>query len=162
LFPSRKAGVPFVFFHDFEWYVELSENTVGEAKEPTRCDECHDTIPAGGWVRHIFQQEHEMCQRCEEGDEPECEGGKHDYGETYAYDRCQGCDKVLRAIEQAEIEEGCKGDETQPALEGLREALSEDPEAMERYRRKLQEMFPEAVGHATSKLGMVVDEESDF
>jgi hypothetical protein len=136
---------------------------VGEAKEPTRCDECHDTIPAGGWVRHIFQQEHEMCQQCEEGDATRCEDGDHDFGETYAYDRCEACDKVLRAIEQAEIEEGCKGDETQPPLEGLREEMYNiDQHERARYLNKLRQMSPEAVGHATSKLGMVVDEEADF
>ena len=93
-------------------------------------------------------QEEEECRRCEqedleEGDEP-CV--KHDYGEMCHYTRCEGCDKIIRAIEAVETEEGCPPDARRPGLFGLFDELAEHSSAG-MYVERAVVMFPELAGH---------------
>lgn len=128
---------------DYEWSASVHEETEGPAEKATRCYECGEPIAAGQWRRHIYQQEDEECRLCEqeEGFDPECQ---HDYGETFDYDRCEPCDKVLRAIEAVEKDEGCPEYSRQPMLGELRDVFvhPEDGNAMA-YAERAVAMFPE-------------------
>jgi hypothetical protein len=148
------------FTHDYDWRAEVEEDTVTKADRPTICDECRKIIHIGSWLRHVRQQEYEQCQRCEDGDScdyeenhPECAGGDHEHGETFDWDCCEACDKVLRAIKAAELEDGCREWESQPALTQLPEAMFYDRRDGGRYLAKVREMFPEVEAHARSLAG---------
>jgi hypothetical protein len=149
------------FTHDYDWCAEVCDETTGAAEKATVCDECHKPIPAGVWVRSVYQQQHEQCQRCEdedsrdfEEDHPDCAGDEHEYGETFDWDCCEACDKVLRAIKAAELEEGCKEYESQPALTELSQAMSDDRLHNDgRYLAKVLAMFPEVAAHARTLAG---------
>jgi hypothetical protein len=78
------------FNGDYEWRASTVDETEGPAAARTKCDECHRWINAGEWMKHIYMQEHEACQRCEdswsdnyEENHPDCADGEHDYGETF-------------------------------------------------------------------------------
>lgn len=126
------------FYHDYGWVAEISEKTEGVATVPTACDECHQVIHPGEFLLHIFQQQHSEDSWAEDhgDDEP------FEPGETFEYDRCERCHKLLQAIRAAEEEAGCRGSETQPALGELREAMFEADDAGH-YADKAREMFPE-------------------
>jgi hypothetical protein len=139
------------FYHEYDWEAEVYENDVGTAEQPTCCQECDEPIPVGGWVRHIHMRELEHCREShwlhDYAEEPECPPDcEHDFGETDDYDRCEGCDKILRAVKAVEEANGCKGDETQPALSMLSEALHDADDASD-YVAKALELFPELAAH---------------
>src|SRR6185436_18288273 len=116
----------------------------------------------GQITHHIYQQEHEECRRCSEG-ECECVGSRNDeddpqdhdckcaepnFGETFDYDRCDDCHKFLCAIEAAEIDAGCKPYEARPSLCGMIENITNADNSMDeakRYFKKARSMFPELV-----------------
>lgn len=148
------------FYDESDYTPQLVEDEVIEANEPTRCMECRRTIPVGGWVRHVFLQEHESCRHDpdndryvgdwtaeefgvaveslpEEGCSPGC---SHDYGDSFHYDRCRDCDQLLDAIQKHEIAEGCHWADSLPNLERLRDAMHEgDGRA---YLAKAEELYP--------------------
>lgn len=133
---------------DYDWYASVCETTDGASDTETACHECGEKIAAGQWRRHVYQQEHDECQRCEweqlDDDEEPCE--QHDYGETYDYDCCESCEKILKAIEALEAEEDCPEHSRRPSLCGLYdEAICEDDDG--KYRAKAIAMFPELANH---------------
>ena len=77
-----------------EWMATISEWTYERTDKAAKCDECYTEIAPGDWRCTIHQQEHEMCQICEDdwserydeqedGSAPEpCAEGEHDYGEA--------------------------------------------------------------------------------
>jgi len=143
------------FYHDYDYRYEVYDDETPVAdKEPVTCCECHSVIPPGQEHRHIYCQQYELCQVCEEYDEDDPpEGGceKCDYGHVESFDICQGCQKVLIAIRAVEIEAGCKGDETQPGLTQLAEAMRDDD--AERYRERALRMYPDLGAHLDKLMG---------
>lgn len=130
---------------DYDWMASVQKETEGAADRETRCDECREVIAAGQWRRHVYLQQYEECRVCEweEADEP-CE--KHDYGETFDYDCCETCEKILKAIETLEAAEDCPVYSRRPSLLGLyEEAIVYDDDG--KYRTKALQMFPELSDH---------------
>lgn len=117
------------FYHDSDWQAEVSEQTTLTATKPVHCDECRRTIAVGDGYVHVYQQQYE---------EPLEEDG--DCGETYDYDRCLDCDRLLRAIAAVEKDRGCPPYSALPALTELREAMEEDGAD---YAARAVEMFPD-------------------
>ena len=110
------------FYNDYDWVAEINEETAGVSPAPAKCHECGQRIAANEWRRHVHQQEHVHCERCEDLDEGDtCD--RHEYGETYDYDRCETCEKILVAIGRFESANGCAVHESQPALGMLRDEL---------------------------------------
>jgi hypothetical protein len=159
------------FFHDYDWYAELCEETEGPAPAPARCGECRRPIAAGQWRHRVYQQQYEECRACGNGD-CECPGADGtgeccrcpvpSFGETAEYDRCESCDKVLRAVEAVELADGCHHDNARPALCGLsEEALNRcNNDHADEYAAKAVELFPEVAGHLAA-LGWRPDDDDD-
>lgn len=129
------------FTNDYEWTAAVYFDDVVKAKLWCKCMECGLPILEGEYYREIEMWEHEECQACADGSEKQCECDKPDLGEQFATRRCLCCDQLLKAIEAAEIEEGCSGDETRPPLEQMIEGLRYADDR-ERYFAKAREMFP--------------------
>ncbi len=118
------------FIHDdYDWRASIVEQSDRIAESPYRCDECQATIAAGEPVHHVYMQQYEECRDCENGEctcppvivngetqDGCCMCSNPTFGETFDYDRCDGCSKFLHAIQLAEEDEGCSGDETRPGL----------------------------------------------
>lgn len=137
------------FYHgDYDWVARVNDEEEGPAPAAVICDECHRRIRAGEWRYHLDQQEHEECQACEDGDcgclpDSCCECVTPRYGETFTYDRCEHCHLMLAAIEAAEAEEGCDGDEARPSLGRMAEEVGDaGREARTRYADAARERSP--------------------
>jgi hypothetical protein len=101
-------------------------------------------------MHSIFMQEREACEECNGFPDTEGEDGctceEPALGKTFNYDRCDDCDKFLRAIEAAEIEVGCDIDTSRPALTSMIDDLKElryNDEGIARYWQKSAKMYPE-------------------
>ena len=132
------------FNNDYDWSASVYFDDVVKAERWWKCMECGLPILEGEYFRVIEMWEHEYCQRCEEtkaGTGDECDCKKPDFGEQFTTRRCLCCDQMLRAIEAAEIEEGCSGDETRPPLEQMIEGL-QYADDRQRYFDKARAMFP--------------------
>lgn len=135
--------------YDYDWTARVTIESCGTSPLASRCYECNSRIAPYEWRRYIYQQELETCRICDEcgddydPDEPQdptkC---KHDYGETFSYDRCETCDKILRAIEDYEAREGCKPSERQPLLGELQDELRQHSDG-QRYAALAIESYPE-------------------
>lgn len=152
------------FTNDYDWTAEVFEETERAAEKETRCGECRRKFPPGTVMRHLWMQEHEECSRCSDaecdcpkdadGDCAECKCEEPSLGEEFEYDVCPECDKLLKAVEAAEKEEGCHASESQPPLAQLFEQMRElDKDDVRRYVRKAEGMFPELA--ASGYLGLV-------
>ena len=137
---------------DYEWTASTWEESPGPATKACHCDECGAPIAIGDWCHNIHAEEHDCCQKCEDEwsdsyvPEDKREGPcEHDYGETMDYVRCEACDKVIRAIEAVEIEEGCPPGAQRPAINMLAEELSQHSSAPV-YAERAVAMFPEVRG----------------
>lgn len=156
------------FVHDdYAWYAMVSEHKATVATSPMKCDECEAPIAAGDFVYTVFQQEHEECQACADGlcdcprEDPndedsdrvcsgvDCRCSKPNFGETFDYCRCEGCDKFILAIEAAELEEGCRKSEARPGLPMWYDLQGNGRDEVKRYWKFAAKMFPELVtsGH---------------
>lgn len=143
------------FYNDnYDWFASLTDESDVALDKPTKCVECRRQMEIGEVASHIFQQEHEECHSCTEGecscpkDEDDtcqdCQCEEPDFGETYECDRCQECKKFLSAIEEHEKDEGCPPGERQPAYGEMAESLREFPrKERSQYFRKAYRMFPE-------------------
>lgn len=134
------------FYDDSDWFSEVADHCEFILELPRRCDECTREIPAGSVMHMIYLQRYECCRMCDDED-PECE---HDYGETDEYGRCDECDKILKAIEAHEADEGCPVHSRRPMLRDLRDQMIEHQSAQE-YRARALSMFPELDGHPMLK-----------
>lgn len=137
------------FVNDYDWYAQEVAHSTRPAATPTRCAECRETIPVGGLVHHTFMQEYEECHICYEGDctcadDKCCQCEEPEYGETFDYDCCDGCHKFLSAVQHAEEDAGCSGDETRPPLGEMRSAIRDGgrDEAKRYWLRALRD-YPE-------------------
>lgn len=133
------------FYHGDAWHADVYEDGHEVATKRLRCDECRKPILPGERHRHVFLLEREECRDCCRhwtDDKPEEEGCECSFGESYECDICEACDKVLTAIKRVEEEDGCKGEETQPGLGQLLEALWESDHGSE-YVERARRDFPE-------------------
>lgn len=153
--------------NDGDWSASVWQETEADSGPAIKCDECGKPIAENEWRRHVFGQEHDSCQICEgefsdefisrEEMETELADGdaewatahlkelaehKHDYGESFHYDRCRDCDKILQAVEARETDEGCPVNQRRPGLYEMREALWEHEQRKE-YAERAISMFPE-------------------
>jgi hypothetical protein len=142
------------FVNDYDWYAEVCEQDDRPALADFTCDECWRLILAGQMQHHVHQEEYEECQRCADDDcdcqkngNGRCDGCQCDQpatGETFDYNRCEECDKFLKAVEQAEIEAGCDLSDSRPGLCGMiPEIQGGGREEAGRYFQKALRMFPE-------------------
>lgn len=156
---------------DADWSASVCETTPADTGEPCKCDECGRKITTDEWRLNIFMQEHEDCQICEDDCSDEfisredmeaeladgdaewaaahlktLENHTCDFGETFRYVRCKGCDEFLQAIEAQEIEEGCPPDSRRPALCDLHNSMAEHG-LSEIYGKKAIAMFPHLKDH---------------
>lgn len=134
---------------DCDWYAAIIEDETLPATKQARCGECGRIILVGEPVRHIFQQQREVCRHDPESDDydgeetdlmgcpPDC---VHDFGETFHHDICQPCDQLVEAIHQHEIEEGCGESESRPSLSELYEAM--DRHRGPKYLAKAEALYP--------------------
>jgi hypothetical protein len=137
------------FWHDDDWCAQVVETDEGLAPADTRCEECFKPILKGQWREHIFQQEREECQECEDvyvpkGAEPPppCPDGEHSYGETFEYDCCERCFNLLEAIRRVEEADGCSGSETRPSLGWMFEEVGNRDDGWKHYADEYSRLFP--------------------
>ena len=138
------------FYTEYSFFPEISETSAEIATAPIRCDECARMIVIGQKYTHVYMQEYEDEARDFRNDDDdeisgpweECDGPNA--GETFDYDCCEDCSRLLQAIEAQEIVNGCKGEETRPGLGGLRESIGElDPCDRDAYYDRACTMFPD-------------------
>lgn len=136
------------FVHDYDWHASVCERTTNTAEKPTRCHECGRMIAADSPVHHVYMQQYEECRDCERGDcscgDDCCQCPDPAVGETFNYDCCEDCQKFLYAVQVAEEEAGCSGDETRPWLGGMTEAIHDGGrDEARRYFKTALRMHPE-------------------
>ena len=121
---------------DYDWIARQIEEEDRVEDRDCRCLECRQKIPAGTELHYVYMQEYEECQACENGecacndgepvdDSHECRCDKPDFGSVYEYRRCLNCHRLLQAIEDVELERGCRHHEARPMLEQMQESLQE-------------------------------------
>lgn len=144
------------FINDCDWSADIVDEADPVATDKLKCDECGADINPGDVHHTIYQQQHEICQRCESDDcdcpaqnpddHHECKCQKPDYGTIYRYKRCHGCELFLKAVAMAEVEAGCAASESRPSLEGMIIEIGEaGPYEAKKYHRMAKKMFPELV-----------------
>lgn len=142
------------FVNDYDWTADTVERSEKIAEKPIRCEECRREIQAGQIVHHIYMQEHETCQACDNlececpaqnpDDWHECFCTEPAFGETCNYNCCHECHLFLEAVEAAEKEAGCDRSESRPALGIMIEQIQDgDFQEAKRYWKKAASMFPE-------------------
>lgn len=138
---------------DYDWCASVwGEDHIRNADE-VRCYECNRRILSHEWRRHSWQQEHEVCQCCEDEDsysfdeEQEKATCKHDYGETFEASTCRECCLLLEAIYDLERIEGCPEHARQPMYGELQQVLYDERfnGAFYNYRLHALNRFPELV-----------------
>ena len=138
---------------DCDWTASVVQEADTVATGQVMCDECSANIGIGEFVHTIHMEESEWCKDCENGDcacvGECCQCKTPNLGETFDYLRCEQCDKFLKAIEAAEIEEGCSEDTARPMLPMWDDIQGMGRGDAKRYWKKAKEMFPEMVasGH---------------
>lgn len=144
---------------DFEWTAEVCDVTLLPSGIACKCGECGKEISGNEPRTVVKQQEHELCQLCEDkfsddyADPEECEPNvacKHDYGNTFELTYCEDCRKILAAIKAYEEREACPFYAQQPAYGTLWDELSQHEQAQE-YLALAVKMFPEVRESETFK-----------
>lgn len=143
---------------DYDWTAHTNEWTYRKAVEPLACSECGGEISPGDWHCEIFQAEYDSpdCCECEtccnaEMDEEEGVDREPCVAETWRGWQCKVCMKVLAAIYQVELEEGCPWHARQPGAGELWDEMSEHDGAPQ-YMARAVKTFPELAAN-----GRVVD-----
>lgn len=90
-------------------------------------------MPVGSISFNVYQQEHEDCQACgdgncecpldAEGDCIECVCDPVDFGNTFEMHWCHNCEAVLKGIEAFELAQGCKEGTRRPPCGELMDML---------------------------------------
>lgn len=131
------------FYNEYDWTASIVLDSPDTATKDTHCDECGRPILAGETYRHLFMQEHDECQQCNDDDLEDCTCDEPQYGESYNYESCIECSQFLQAIKEVEKEEGCTGDEVSPALGQMIEQVAEiGEEESRKYFVRAREKFP--------------------
>lgn len=126
------------FYADYDWFPSVQEKYTETSDGLIRCDECRKIIPVGASYTHIYQQ-----QRDPDDWEPEDEEEEFDPGETFNYDCCDNCSRLLAAIEAEEMARGCTPHTSRPPLGEMREFVAElDQEDRQAYATRARAMFP--------------------
>ena len=116
------------FYTDYDWYARSSDSSEGPAKVRTRCDECGQVIHAGEWLYSYEAAEYESCLGCDPDAEYQREAkadGSCDHGEQFSYECCEKCYLLRKAVRVVEEHEGCVGQEAEPPLTELHEAVQD-------------------------------------
>ena len=123
------------FRNDYDWYPQVVEIEQVVLSKPTRCEECRRKLPTGETMKRTYLQENHPDDWDDE------DGNPVDFepGETSLHYTCLPCCQLLEAVQSAEEDAGCKGDEAMPAVGELGDALYDEPE---RYLAKLKELYP--------------------
>lgn len=150
------------FEHDYDWTAEVRGDVEVVLEKPSHCYECGRAIDAGETVRSINQQEYEECQcdNCQDSF-PTYDCPNADYGETFECDICAECNKILKAIESLEEQEGCPPGARQPSFGRLwEEAFTQDKHEAHKYAKHAVAMFPELATHRfiEDSLGEIEDD----
>ena len=124
----------------YDWTAAICEESDATATRPYKCLECGSVIAVGEFIHHVHQQEYEDCQFCED-DYCGCE--TPDFGETFDWHWCENCDKFLRAIKQAELDDGCSESESRPAMPFWEDIQNIGSDGAKRYWVVARRMFPE-------------------
>ena len=139
------------FVNDGDWHAAVYEVNDGPATKDDRCADCYQPIKVGDPVRYFFMQEYEECQTCyDDPEEPEYADCTHNYGERFEARICATCLKFRAAIKVVEVAEGCREDESEPAIGELPDVLDRDMneyDHVSEYKAKALEMYPELAGH---------------
>lgn len=149
-----------------DWYASIQEESTGCDDNACRCDECGKKILSGEWRRHIFQQERECCEICEDDpdyDEDVADGEpchECEYGETYHYNRCLDCDRLLIAVELHEIKEDCPPHARRPMYGELHEVFCEHESNVE-YAQQAVAMYPYLKDHKFVKRALEDEDDDD-
>lgn len=136
----------------FECYGDWKPTNWYEDKEPSKdpscCDECGATIAAGAWRYWCRGEQLGVCRRCEQAGvlDGDCNCEEPDLGEVFEYVRCEGCDKLLKAVEAREKDEGCPDFASRPMLGELEYAFTDHEQQFD-YAEKAVSMFPELFEH---------------
>lgn len=118
------------FYHDYDWHAEESDSAEGPGTDTVRCEECRCLIHPGEWRRWDYLRQYECCKWCHGDGCAECDDGRNpDVGGTAEWNTCERCARLLDAIRAVEEAEGCQGDQTQPHVGGLFDALAYDEES---------------------------------
>lgn len=158
------------FYSDYDWYASVSIITDPVSTKPKRCEECGARIHVGDTYHSVYQQEHEACHSCEQGeclcpdhdvDGHECKCEEPDFGEAYAYHCCANCHKFLQGVKSHEVKEGCRPSEALPALTSMIESLSQfEPHQITEYAREAARLHPELI--ANGYMARVLDKISGY
>jgi hypothetical protein len=154
------------FEYDSDWTASIVEDKTTIVTKPVKCDECGRVIQPGEFVRHVYQQEHEVCRHDPESDDfdgPEwdendepikregcLDGCNHDYGETFDWDCCEACNQLIEGIHRHELDEGCHEADSRPALGELYETVAEGNGKA--YLDKAEELFPGITGRLSENI----------
>ncbi len=139
------------YYDDYDWIATINEQYFIRGEREHKCLECGRNIAPEEWRRYIYQQEHEMCQICEDDYSEEFDEEQdpatcaHNYGKRSNAHICRECCLILEAIYDLEEKEGCPEHARQPAFGELQEALHYGDEG--EYIRHAVEMFPELATH---------------
>lgn len=155
------------FSHDYDWratVIHLDDKATSD--KPVKCDECRRIIQPGTPYTHLHQQENDPDDWPEawldrNPDAEEADVPAFEPGETYDWDCCQDCANLLDAVEAAEREEGCTGDETRPALGELRQAMHDDRRDGWRYLKKARELHPHLTAEYLAHMAGTAGQEDD-
>jgi len=137
--------MPMCFYNHCEWYASICEtDTARTSAHPVACDECGRAIPPGTPYTHVFMQEHEDEGPDDEDEGPDDESEEFDPGETFDYDRCGDCSRLLDAVGAEEVSRGCHAYESRPPLTAMQEQIGDlDPADRRAYRVRALAMFPD-------------------
>ena len=128
------------FYHDYDWFTEVSETTEGKADTASRCDECGCRIHPGEWRHSFHMEEHEICRGYghKESNYGLCttDPDECSHGETFDYTSCESCWRIRKAIRQVEEADGCTGVETEPGL-GMMFPHVAEGEGIDHYADKM-------------------------
>lgn len=137
------------FYHgDVDWYAERNDTYEGVDNETVTCVECGETVYPGDYRATVEQaQREEPCNPAAGWHHDDCEVDEEDRaagnfdeclgeGETWTGSFCARCWQLREAVGKVEEAEGCKGEETQPALGKLYDSV-EGYDGWEPYLEKM-------------------------
>lgn len=141
---------------DGDWSVSVETEEQRTADKLLKCCECGEPIEPGQEYHYRFQQEHESCHRCEEGDcecidwEEEadywhdCKCEKPDYGESWSGNTCMNCRRFLEGVEAHEKAEGCRPYESRPLPGNMIEQMEGfDDDQIKEYFEAAEKLHPD-------------------
>lgn len=124
------------FTYECDWVARVCEESTSVCPVEFRCDECRRILPAESAMFSVYMQEH-----CE--DEHDEGDGEFSPGMTCEARWCQDCENLRNAICEVELEDGCRLDESIPALFFLAEELHGMGSGAKKYLNRFVELYGE-------------------